>query len=227
MRVTVLYEEHPPVLLDMRKGQSFEEFHSWVTSRFQVPPRDALAFFQPREGASESDGDGDDETAAVAGAVIEGEVEVIPSFSLLRAHKQQYRVIRVVNISSEQRTAVFRPSLAIRTNFWELKYWYPLLALVLLCVMLGEGAVATLQGLVRGYLELWRRWAGEALPEKVAVDALTTLLAYPVTTFFIRRALNPDTGVLFVFCITNMNAVMLRCVYACRRTGGQLPQIRE
>jgi hypothetical protein len=95
------------------------------------------------------------------------------------------------------------PSLSSPSSSWELRFWYPVFAVLLLAVMMGqgnsvaasdEGGVLLLQTVVNGYQRLWLSLGGEPLPHKVVVDALTTLLAYPVTTFCIRRALNPDTG---------------------------------
>lgn len=86
-----------------------------------------------------------------------------------------------------------KATLPLPLNHWELKYWYPLFAIVVLSILLSEGG-GILQRLVTSYHYIWQHWTGSSLPDKVVVDALTTLAAYPVTTFFIRRAMNPDTG---------------------------------
>jgi hypothetical protein len=86
-----------------------------------------------------------------------------------------------------------KATLPLPLNHWELKYWYPLFAIVVLSILLSEGG-GILQRLVTSYHYIWQQWTGSSLPDKVVVDALTTLAAYPVTTFFIRRAMNPDTG---------------------------------
>jgi hypothetical protein len=197
MRVTVQYESEE-VFLDMNKGQCFDDFRSWVFFRFQIPRSDQLLF--RRHG-------GDD-------------LEVIPSFAQLRALRPAERVVRVVNRAGAQKQKQQQKQPSSR---WALRNWYPLLALLLLGVLLGDllqlhmhmhpmqagggagvdgkscggsggAALRLLRRAVDRYRGLWASCAGVTLPDKVAMDAATTLLAYPVTTFFIRRLMNPDTG---------------------------------
>ena len=197
MRVTVQYCEEE-IFLDLCKGQSFDDFKSWVHFRFQIPTSDKLIFKQ------QSTDDG---------------MEVIPSYCQLRALKEDKRVVCIYNLSTKAVNTA--RTMAPDRSHWELKHWYPLLALVLLCVLLSDcgqsssssGGYASghdreegvskdrglkmMQLLRRGvdsYHLLWQTWGGGRLPDKVVVDAITTLVAYPVTTFYIRRVLNPDTG---------------------------------
>lgn len=184
MRVTVLYRDEE-VLVDIKKGQSFDEFKSWVLFRFQIPSSDKLIFKQ--QGTDDG-------------------LEVIPTYGQLKALKEKKRIVRVYNITSP---GVDKSATTKTLPLWrrkKLKYWYPLLALVLLSVLLGgfsghdkEGGqsgtiLMLLRRIIDSYHFLWEKYVGITLPDKVVVDAITTLVAYPVTTFYIRRILNPDTG---------------------------------
>ena len=205
MRVRVHYMDEE-VWLDLAKGQCFQDFRSWAYFRFRIPDSDHVLFLQGNsdtENKRDKELTGRKQTEWKTSVESEHSTEVIPSYNQLKSVKPSDRIIRIVNCSCEKTTVP--PDLT--QSRWQLRFWYPIFAIFLLCVVLDDprsfvsggdvsrhSVIATLQNFIIYYQSIWQSYFGITLPDKVVIDSLTTLLAYPVTTFYIRRALNPDTG---------------------------------